>query len=198
MHVNFKERIINTKFTKTFCIIAGETINDLDKLKFIAKLYKTKFWKQCDVFAKNYSWKHNRLNLPSENLIKKQSRNVFKDKILQINFKNFSNYRVAVLLDLKDEILCENTIHCLLSEMPFIILGRSDRMSELQEMDFQTFDFFINEKYSKIKDVDKRNDLALEEMTNISYIKPDHWKNINNAMEFISEHNQFNLLKKLN
>jgi len=199
MKYNFEKRIFNDSFEKKFSIICGESPNDDYKKKFIFQIFKSKFWPTSTIFGKNYSSIDDSLNLPDEKYILPQTRNRVNNEIIEPNFEIFKNHRVAILLD-----TCQTNINfysnvlidAILSESPFMIIAEGNELDKMKQDGFITFDFFIDESYNQESDINKRIKKAKEEMEKIFHIKEDHWSNINQAMEHISEHNRLNLLKK--
>lgn len=199
MRYNFQKRILHDSFEKKFSIICGESPNDGYKKSFIFQMFKSKFWPTSSIFCKNYSSIDDSINLPDEKYILPQIRNKINNGIIEPNFQIFKNHRVAILLDTNQtniNFYSNILIDAILSESPFMIIAEGDELDKMKQDGFITFDFFIDESYNQEADINKRIEKAKVEMEKIFHIKNDHWNNINQAMEHISDHNRMNLLKK--
>lgn len=106
-------------------------------------------------------------------------QSIYEDKslantstFLPINIFNNSWYSIISETDPEVPFFTEKTAKPLLAKRLFVMFGSHHHLKRLQSLGFKTFDNIIDESYDNEKDINKRWEMAFEQVVKLSKMNP--------------------------
>lgn len=125
-------------------------------------------------------------------------QSIYEDKslsntstFLPIDIFNDSWYSIVSETDPSVPFFTEKTAKPLLSKRLFVMFGAFHHLKKLQSLGFKTFDNIIDESYDNEKDINKRWEMAFEQVVKLSKMNP---VKVYEIIQETVEHNQERML----
>jgi hypothetical protein len=136
------------------------------------------------------------VTFPNEDLETNKAHSIQFDHIKDAYFQIISETFVTNTLNSEDPFLSEKSYKPFISGMPFVTWGQANTIKALRELDYETFDKWINhDSYDTIKDNAKRLNALITEIKRLYKIPPKEWSVMLKEMLPGIEYNKKRLLQ---